>query len=140
MPDSTAEAVLQGPASWNSWDRKFRALAMAGGIWDLIDPNQPAVPFLTEPEMPEESEADSATEEEERSVSTAGSRRLLRSQRAGPRGRGAARAGRRYRGPNARRDHPSRLASQHELGLGEPALIGVEVGQVVDCTERRRVV
>jgi hypothetical protein len=74
MPDSTAEAVLQGPASWDSWDRKFRALAVAGGIWDLIGPNQPAVPFLTEPEMPEESEADFATEEEERSVSTAGSR------------------------------------------------------------------
>jgi hypothetical protein len=41
--------ILDGPADWDEWIEIVKTLALAGKVWDYVDPSKDEVPALEEP-------------------------------------------------------------------------------------------
>jgi hypothetical protein len=44
--------TLNGPEDWDEWIEVVKSQAMAGKVWDYLDPSKDEVPTLTEPKLP----------------------------------------------------------------------------------------
>jgi hypothetical protein len=52
---STAQKIsvtLNGPSDWDEWIEVVKTLALAGKVWDYLDPSKDQVPTLEEPQPP----------------------------------------------------------------------------------------
>jgi len=52
---STSQKIsvtLNGPSDWDEWIEVIKTLALAGKVWDYIDPSKDEVPALEEPQPP----------------------------------------------------------------------------------------
>jgi hypothetical protein len=45
--------TLNGPSDWDEWIEAVKILALAGKVWDYIDPSKDEVPALEEPLPPQ---------------------------------------------------------------------------------------
>lgn len=53
---STSQKIsvtLNGPSDWDEWIEVIKTLALAGKVWDYIDPSKDEVPALEEPQPPQ---------------------------------------------------------------------------------------
>ena len=44
--------VLNAPGDWDEWIQVVKTQAIAGDIWDHVDPKKDQIPSLGKPEMP----------------------------------------------------------------------------------------
>lgn len=49
---NTDSVILEEAEHWETWDIKFKGKAVALRLWDLINPEMPEEPFLTQPIAP----------------------------------------------------------------------------------------
>lgn len=56
MSTKAEEHTLASPRDWETWDRAFRAKAIASDLWSHIDPTSDGEPLLEKPKRPEISE------------------------------------------------------------------------------------
>jgi hypothetical protein len=44
--------TLDGPSDWDEWIEIIKTIALAGKVWDYVDPSEDEVPALEEPRLP----------------------------------------------------------------------------------------
>jgi len=53
---STSQKIsvtLNGPTDWDEWIEVMKTIALAGKVWDYVDPSKDEVPALEEPRLPQ---------------------------------------------------------------------------------------